>query len=136
MVTVREAPVANDVDVTTAEDTDILVTNNSGPAKLLLNRTGNQNHWLGLRLLGASGRDMLGAVVEITVAKNRILRRRVRTDGSYLSANDPRVLAGLGKAAGVDSVRVHWPDGEVEEWKGPPVDRYTILKQGTGLIKK
>jgi enediyne biosynthesis protein E4 len=114
-------------DVDNDGDPDLLVTNNNGPARLLLNNVGNQNHWLGLRVVGKNGRDMLGAQVEITTASNIVLRRRVRTDGSYLSANDPRVLVGLGQATKVKTVRVRWPDGSVEEWKDQPVDRYLTL---------
>jgi hypothetical protein len=117
-------------DVDNDGDTDFLVTNNNGPARLYLNQVGNRNHWLGLRLVGTSGRDMLGAQVEIVVDDKNTLRRRVRTDGSYLSGNDPRVLAGLGAVTRVKAVRVRWPDGVSEEWKDVPVDRYSVLKQG------
>src|SRR5689334_10058470 len=116
-------------DVDNDGDTDVLLSNNNGPARLFLNQGGNRNHWLGLRVVGKSGRDMLGAQVEI-VTENNILKRRVRTDGSYLSGNDPRVLVGLGAATRVKAVRVRWPDGAVEEWKEPIVDRYTTLKEG------
>jgi len=118
-------------DVDNDGDTDFLVTNNNGPARLFLNQVGNRNHWLGLRLVGKAGRDMLGAQVEVVVDDNRSLQRRVRTDGSYLSGNDPRVLVGLGAATRVKAVRVRWPDGAVEEWKELIVDRYTTLKEGT-----
>jgi len=114
-------------DIDNDGDTDVLVTNNNGPVRLLLNQVGNRNHWLGLRVVDRSGRDALGAQVDIVVKKNQILRRRVRTDGSYLSANDPRVLVGLGKVTEVEAVRVRWPDGSVGEWKSPPVDRYTNI---------
>jgi hypothetical protein len=118
-------------------DTDVLVTNNNGPARLFLNQVGSRNHWLGLRLIGkGAGRDALGAQVEIVISKNNVRWRRARTDGSYLSANDPRVLVGLGSAATVETVRVRWPDGVVEEWKGTPVDQYTTLKEGTGSQKQ
>jgi hypothetical protein len=118
-------------------DTDVLVTNSNGPPRLFLNQVGNRNHWLGLRLIGKeAGRDALGAQVEIVISKNRVLWRRARTDGSYLSANDSRVLLGLGGAAAVVAVRVRWPNGAVEEWKGTPVDQYTTLKQGAGSQKK
>lgn len=117
-------------DVDNDGDTDFLVTNNNGPARLFLNQVGNRNHWLGLRLVGKAGRDMLGAQVEIVVDDKKVLRRRVRTDGSYLSGNDPRVLAGLGPATRVKAVRVRWPGGTVEEWKELSVDRYTTLKEG------
>jgi len=107
-----------------------LVTNNNGPVRLLLNQVGSQNHWLGLRLVGKSGRDMLGARVEIVVDEKNTLRRRVRTDGSYLSGNDPRVLVGLGQASKIKAVRVVWPGGAVEERKDVVVDQYTTLKEG------
>jgi hypothetical protein len=116
-------------DVDNDGDTDFLVSNNNGPARLFLNQVGNRNHWLGLRVLGKSGRDMLGAQVEI-ITENNVLKRRVRTDGSYLSGNDPRVLVGLGNASRVKAVRVRWPGDAVEEWKEPIVDRYITLKEG------
>lgn len=118
-------------DVDNDGDTDVLVTNNNGAARLLSNQVGNQNHWLGLRLIGKSGRDMLGTQVEILVSENNTLRRRVRTDGSYLSANDPRVLVGLGQTSKIKAVRVRWPSGAVEEWKDVVVDEYNTLKEGT-----
>jgi hypothetical protein len=118
-------------DVDNDGDTDVLVTNNNGPARLLLNQTGNQNHWLGLRLVAKNGRDMLGAQVDVVTSSDNVLRRRARTDGSYLVANDPRVLTGLGTLSQIKAVRVRWPNGTVEEWKSLPVDRYTTLKEGT-----
>ena len=119
-------------DVDNDGDTDVLVTNNNGPVRLFLNEAGNRNHWLGLRLIGKNGRDMLGARVDVVINKNRVLRRRTRTDGSYLSANDPRILVGLGNVTQVETIRVQWPDGGREEWKAPLVDRYIVLKQGAG----
>jgi hypothetical protein len=115
-------------DVDNDGDTDFLVSNNNGPARLFHNQLGNRNHWVGLRLVGQNGRDLLGAYVEIVTATNQVLRRRVRTDGGYLSANDPRVLVGLGSGAAVKLVRVRRPDGAVEEFKDVPVDKYTTLK--------
>ena len=115
-------------DVDNDGDTDCLVTNNNGPVRLFLNEVGNRNHWIGLRLVGKNGRDMLGAHVEVVVSAGNVLRRRARSDGSYLSANDPRVLVGIGRATSVQSVRVRWPDGSVDEFKAVPVDKYTTLK--------
>lgn len=117
-------------DVDNDGDTDCLITNNNGPARLFLNQIGNRNHWVGLRLVGRSGRDMLGAQVEVVVTEKNVLRRRVRTDGSYLTANDPRVLAGLGSATRIEAVRVRWPSGASEEWKNLVVDQYITFKEG------
>jgi hypothetical protein len=79
---------------------------------------------------------MLGAKVEIVLSGETVLRRRSRTDGSYCSSLDPRVLVGIGRSTRVETVRVHWPSGGVEEWKSPAIDRYTVLKEGTASKKK
>ena len=124
-------------DVDNDGDIDVLVTNNNGPVRLLLNQVGNRNHWLGLRLAGKeSQRDMLGAQVEFVISKDKSLWRRVRTDGSYLCANDPRVVAGLGSANHLEAVRVRWPNGVLEEWKTPGVDQYATLREGAGQQQK
>jgi hypothetical protein len=124
-------------DVDNDGDVDVLVTNNNGPARLFLNRIGNRNNWLGLRLIGRKiSRDMLGAKVEVVVTPKQVLSRRARTDGSYCSSQDPRVLVGLGRAERIEAVRVRWPGGMVEEWKAPPINRYLTLKEGTASEKK
>jgi hypothetical protein len=112
-------------DIDNDGDTDVLITNNNGPVRLLLNKAGNRNQWIGVRLVSKDGgRDMLGAKIEIVSSNKPVLRRRVRTDGSYLSANDPRVLVGLGTGARVELVRVRWPDGTTAEFNNPPLNKY------------
>jgi len=119
-------------DVDNDGDTDVLMLNNNGPARLLLNQVGNRQHWLGLRLVGTKEqRDMLGTRVEVLRKNQPSVWRWVRTDGSYASANDPRILVGLGATDTVDAIRVHWPDARVETWTNVAVDRYTTLRQGT-----
>ena len=75
---------------------------------------------------------MIGARVTIVRPTGPALMRRARSDGSYASANDPRVLVGLGSSADPVTARVEWPDGKTEEWTNLGVDRWTTLKQGTG----
>jgi hypothetical protein len=114
---------------------DIVVTNNNGPIRLLLNQVGQKHHWLGLRLVdGPPGRhrDVLGAIATIERPGQPTLRRRCATDGSYCSSSDPRVLFGLGDATAVSRVRVAWPDGLVEDWPGLAIDRYHEVVRGTG----
>ena len=118
-------------------DTDVLLENCNGRARLLINTVGNANHWIGLRLVGDTpSRDQIGAWVGIHRKGKPVLWRRVRTDGGYASANDPRLLVGLGDGTTVDRVEVHWPDGSVEEWTGVAVDRYTTLTRGGGSRPK
>jgi hypothetical protein len=111
--------------------TDLLVTNNSGPVRLFLNREAGRNRWCGLRLVSRTGGDALGARVEIRRPGAKPLWRRAHADGSYLSASDPRVVVGLGPSGAASGLRVHWPDGSAEDWPAPPLGRYTSLRQGT-----
>ncbi|RKZ09842.1 hypothetical protein DRQ50_14805, partial [bacterium] len=115
-------------------DTDIVVTNINGPAQLLINQIGSTNHWIGIRALTRDGmRDALGA--RITVSGKNFLKRsrRARSDASYSTSNDPRVLIGLNQSSEKVNVNVQWPDGDSEQWTGLEIDRYVTLIQGTGL---
>jgi hypothetical protein len=120
-------------------DTDVVVGNNNGETQVLVNTVGARSHWVGLRLVGHPGntarqgrRDMLGARVAIIRQGQRTRWRRARADGSYASANDPRVLVGLGASPDKPRARVIWPDGRIEEWSDLPIDRYTTLEEGSG----
>ncbi len=88
-------------------DGDVVVTNNGGPARLLVNVDGQGRAWLGLApapTLAASGWDGRLAIVTSGPGERRL--RRFKTDCSYASACDGRALVGLGAqgrgAAAVD----------------------------------
>lgn len=121
-------------DVDNDGDVDVLVGNNNGPARLLLNEAGSVRHWLGVRAVatGEPARDVIGARVGVELPDGGMRWRRVRIDGSYASASDPRVLIGLGDVAGPVRVRVRWPDGVDEAWDGLGIDRWVTLRQGEG----
>ena len=120
-------------DIDNDGDTDVVIANAEGPVRLLVNDIGTRHHWIGLRLVGGSpARDMLGARVAILRSDGSTRWRRARADGSYASANDPRVLVGLGEQATAPDVRVMWPSGRVEEWRDVPIDQYTCLTEGEG----
>ncbi len=118
-------------------DIDVVVTTNGGPIRLLLNRTGTQHHWLQVSLAqDTRNRLAIGARIGLERDAQPALWRRVRTDGSYLAASDARVHFGLGAAAKVAAIVVHWPDGAVERWTGLAADRQVILQRGTGQSKE
>src|ERR1700730_15002524 len=113
---------------------DILVANNNGPDRLLLNQTHSLNHNSGLflRLEAARGnRFRVGAKIEVRQRGQKLLRR-AHTDSSYLSANDVRVHFGLGEDAGIERLTVYWPDGSAEAWDRIPADRIVTIRHGTG----
>jgi enediyne biosynthesis protein E4 len=147
-------------DIDNDGDVDILVTNNNGPVRLLLNDTnamhasassnasgtGNASanasgsgntHWLELRLeQPTTNRWAFGARVTVDRRGQPTLTRRGGTAGSYLSASDARVHFGLGAASTVDAVTVEWPDAsgpaQRERWTNVAADRIVTLKRGTG----
>ena len=108
-------------DIDNDGDLDMVVGNDSGPLRLLINNVGNRKHWVGLRV-------PVGSRVAVTTSDGRTLWRRSHTDGSYGSARDPRVLVGLGDASGPVKVRIVRPDGRVEEKSNVAIDRYTDLR--------
>ena len=114
---------------------DVVVANNHGPARLLLNQVGPRQHWLEVRLQAAKGnRFGIGARVAVLRNGQEPLWRRVHSDGSYLSAKDVRVHFGLGEKPGVKSVVVQWPDGSKEIWDNLEADRIVTLRQSTGRV--
>ena len=116
-------------DIDNDGDPDFIISNANGPARLLLN-TSRDADWLGLRLIGNSGRDAIGATATLRLAGGRSMFRRVRVAGSYLSAGDPRLLFGLGGNTAITDLEVVWPDGSCEHWSGLAVNRYHRLVQG------
>jgi enediyne biosynthesis protein E4 len=121
-------------DVDNDGDVDILVGNDAGPLRLLINQVGQRNPWVGVRAVSAGqrGRDELGARVAVIRADGSAVWRRARADGSYASANDPRVVVGLDDATAIAALRVQWPTGEIEEWPAAEARRYHVLVKGRG----
>jgi hypothetical protein len=132
-------------DVDNDGDVDVVITNNNAPARLLLNQNDGDSpryksrgtvpkyHWMELALSAPSGnRFAIGARVGVVRDGQPRLWRRVRTDGSYLSASDDRVHIGLGTGDRVSSVSVEWPDGLHESFADVASDRIVSLKRGTG----
>jgi len=111
---------------------DFVVTNNNGLLRIFLNKVGAAKPWMGLRVL-TGRRDAYGAMVEVRRKGAGTLWRRVHSDGSYLSASDPRLVVGLGDASGIDALIVHWPDGKEERFPPPPLRTYTTIAQGGGM---
>jgi hypothetical protein len=120
-------------DIDNDGDLDILVSNNNGPVRLLLNEGGVKNHWLQVRLQGASdNRQGIGARVAVLRKKKPPLWRHAHTDGSYLSAHDSRIHFGLGSDTNLQGVLVQWPGGTREVFEGIRPDTVVTLRQRTG----
>ena len=115
---------------------DVVVANNSGPARVYINAAGTGQNWVGLRLWSDKlRRDVIGSVAIVKTSDGRTLTRRAHTDGSYASASDPRIAIGLGRSR-IASVSVKWADGATEDFPDVILNRYSVLKAGTGKSSK
>ena len=119
-------------DVDNDGDVDVLVANNNGKARLLINEigariTGSGCAWSArqggtcwARASPSSG--MMARRCGAGLAPTAVMRRPTIR----------RVLVGLGQSSKPPRVRVIWPGGATEEWASVPVDRYTTLTEGSG----
>jgi hypothetical protein len=116
---------------------DVVLNNIDTPPTLLRNVVKNNNHWIGLKLIGGPGgpRDAIGAKVFVTVGGVR-QRADVFSGGSYGSSSDPRVHFGLGSAVKTDKIEIHWPSGSRQEIAVPGVDRIFPVVEGKGVSER
>jgi hypothetical protein len=111
---------------------DLAFSNNAGPVMLLRNATLTEHRWLGLELIGdgkKSNRNAVGARVEVEAGGKKLVRF-INGGGSYLSANNRRLLVGLGKAEKPDKVTIRWPSGRTQEIKDLAVGKWRRVQEG------
>jgi tetratricopeptide (TPR) repeat protein len=95
--------------------TDLLITQNHGPAVLLRNEGGNQNHWLRLALKGLDdNKSAIGTKVEVFSGGNR-QKFEIYGSNGYLGQNSPYLTVGLGDEKEADIVRMLWPKGVLQD---------------------
>ncbi len=112
---------------------DALVGNNGEQGQLFRNSGGRSGHWLGIRLVGVkSVRDGTGAKLKVR-AGPRLSYDQAKGGLSYCSAQDPRILFGLGPQTKVDALEVLWPSGEQQVFRDLPVDQYITVEEGKGI---
>jgi hypothetical protein len=121
-------------DIDNDGKTDVIVTENNGPAWILHNETATHNHWITLKLVGVkSNRDGIGAQIKLTTAAgNQYIT--VTTASSYQSSSDKRAHFGLGSATEVSEIEIHWPSGIRQVLKNLKADQIlTVTEASTQL---
>ncbi|MBZ0114140.1 MAG: CRTAC1 family protein [Thermoanaerobaculia bacterium] len=114
-------------DVDNDGDGDVLVTANQGPARWLENRySAGGRSWLGVVSRSPYGATSLGTRVRVDRGKAGSVWRRSRADGSYASANDPRILVGLGEVE-ASALVLTWPSGAVQRFNAPAGRNYWVV---------
>ena len=88
---------------------DIFIANQGNSPKVYRNNQVNENHYLGIELVGSGGnRGAVGAVVTLRSASGTQVRE-VRLGSSYLSQAPLSLHFGLGADEMVEHIEVAWP---------------------------
>lgn len=113
---------------------DIVVEDLDGSPMILRNRGIPGRHWVSFELAGTkSNRLALNARVKV-VAGGITQTDEVHSGGSYLSQSDLRLHFGLGSAARIESVEIHWPSGAVDRIGSLPADHFYSILEGHGIV--
>jgi hypothetical protein len=94
---------------------DLAISQHGGRLILLRNVSDSSGNWLALRLRQQQrNRFAVGARVALRIG-DRWQTAQVLAGSSYLSQDGSDLHFGLGTATQADALRVHWPDGSVQE---------------------
>jgi len=99
---------------------DLFVANRAGQNNFLYHNDGNSNHWVRVKCVGTvSNRAAIGTKVRIkaTVAGAERWQMRQISGGDGENNSDSLMAQfGVGDAFGIETVRVEWPSGAVQEF--------------------
>ena len=120
---------------------DLFVSNgflaSSPQSNSLYRNNGNTNHWLKLVLVGSvSNRSAVGAKVRIKSSiggRSQWQFREISGSSNRYSFQDIRPNFGLGEATMVDTLRIEWPSGIVQELKNVAADQILTVNEPTRL---
>ena len=110
-----------------------LFVNNREPAFLYRNNT-NGNHWIRVKCVGTlSNRDGIGAKVRVKASVNGrdLWQLRQITGGGATSGHSSSLDAhfGLGDTSVIETLRVEWPSGIVQEMADVSVDQILFITE-------
>jgi hypothetical protein len=113
---------------------DVVINDLDGSPMILRNKGIPGRHWVSFELAGTkSNRLALNARIKI-VSGGMTQTDEVHSGGSYLSQNDLRAHFGLGTAAKIDSVEIHWPSGAIDKIGSLAADRFYAVQEGHGIV--
>lgn len=105
----------------------------SNATNLLFRNDGNANSWIKIRCVGTkSNRSGFGAKVRVRANLAGSMRQQMReiSGGSgYASQNAPEAHFGLKDAMIVDTVRVEWPSGIIQELRNVPARQILTITE-------
>jgi enediyne biosynthesis protein E4 len=109
---------------------------------LLYHNNGNGNNWITVKLVGtASNKAAIGTKIRVKAIVSGIpvwQLREISAQSSYCGQNDLRAHFGLGNATQVDSIKIQWPSGTIQNFGIQSINQFITIVEGgsvTGLKK-
>jgi hypothetical protein len=115
---------------------DMVISHLNEPVVVLRNVATNENHWVGIELVGEKDRDYVGARV-VLEGKDSNQTRFAKGGGSYASASDRRLVFGLGLDSNVGKIKIYWPfSDKAQEIDGLKADSYYRIRESEARVEK
>ncbi len=115
---------------------DLLISNTAAAGarnKLLRNAVNSTKHWLKIKLKGTeSNASGIGAKILLysTISGNNVLQKReISGQTGFQGQNSLIAHFGLGSAPQVDSIRVIWPSGNVNDTTAVAADQFITINE-------
>jgi hypothetical protein len=117
---------------------DLLVVQRGDQPVSVFRNQSAPNGWLQVRLEGDPGlpgfyrstRDAVGARIDVVTAAGTQRRDVIAGGHTCGSTGDYTQSFGLGGAAQVDELRVHWPSGRTTQLTSVAIDQLMVLREG------
>ncbi len=117
---------------------DLFASRHQGGGNALYHNNGNSNGWLKVKLIGTvSNRSAIGAKVRVKAFYRGAYRWQIRqiTGGAgWPSNNELNAHFGLGDATNVDTVRIEWPSGAVQEFHNVAPRQFLSITEPPKLL--
>ncbi|NQT61316.1 MAG: VCBS repeat-containing protein [Candidatus Marinimicrobia bacterium] len=115
---------------------DLFIGIDGGQNRLYANQ-GNSNSWVNIKCVGtASNRSAIGAKVRVKANIYDLDTWQVNEISGQTGAfgqNSLNAEFGLGNADLIDSLRIEWPSGMINEYTDIQVDEFYVIQEGPAL---
>ena len=100
----------------------------------LFRNDGGTNNWIHLKLVGTiSNRSAIGAKIWARAVIDSQSMTQLREIHGGVDGLDLRVHFGLGDATTINSLRIEWPSGQVQEIRDVAANQFLTITEGTDL---